>query len=365
MSKKVIFHLVYSFDTIGGLENGIINIVNNTDPNDFKHIICSLTTIGRIRYRITNNSVTYYFLNKKYGNNIFLPCMIYKILQKEAPDVVHLRNWPTMVEGFVAAKLARVRSIIYSEHGRHFESVWQNKTTKTLIIRFILQRVSSCICVSSRVATEMKELYKLTRGIEVIRNGVDMCRFSPLSPEKKKIGLGRKIVIGSVGRLEKGKKFDELIVDFLRNFKNGNLIIVGDGPERAYLENVIKDNGGRSRIRLAGNRDDVPYMLNSFDIFVLPSESEGLSNAVMEAMSCGIPIVAYDVGGTSEMVVNSKGGFLVNIGDRQGFINAITTIINDIQLMESMAKFNRQRIEEFFSINKMVSHYVSIYTGEV
>lgn len=360
-----IFHVVYSFDSIGGLENGLINIVNKIDNSSFHHVICSLTNVGDITNRIFNTNVTYYSIGKRSGNDPILPFKIYRLLKREAPDVVHLRNWPTMVEGFVAARMANIAKVIYSEHGRHFESVWHGKRLKTAIIRHILNSVDQCLCVSNDVASEMKSLYKLKRNIDVILNGVDTDKFRPIrnSMSTSKYGWASGINVGSVGRLDRGKKYHELISDF-SSYSNGdtNLIIVGDGPELDNLTVLADKANSSSHIYLAGSRDNIPELLNCFDVFVLPSESEGLSNAIMEAMSCGLPVIAYDVGGNKELLQNGKGGFLIDKNDRYDFIAKVKYLIDNKEIRQKMGMFNRQYIIDNYSLTSMVNKYATFYS---
>ncbi len=133
-SEKIIriAHVVYSFSTIGGLENGLINLLNNLDPGRFFHVVCSLTGLGNIVDRVKNHNVTYHALGKREGNDLRVPFLLWKVFRQEKINVVHLRNWATMVEGYVAARAANISKIIYSEHGRHFEDIWQKKSSSLL-----------------------------------------------------------------------------------------------------------------------------------------------------------------------------------------------------------------------------------------
>jgi hypothetical protein len=137
--EKTVCHVIHSFDHIGGAENVIISLLNNLD-NSCKHVVCSLTTIGQIKNRVNNKNVSYYALKKKEGNDPFLPYRLYKVFRKENVSVVHLRGWATLLEGYLAAKLSRVPRIIYSEHGRHFEDVWNNKKLNIIVKRFLFSQ---------------------------------------------------------------------------------------------------------------------------------------------------------------------------------------------------------------------------------
>ncbi|NIA09571.1 MAG: glycosyltransferase [Nitrospiraceae bacterium] len=362
--KRRIAHVLYSFSSIGGLENGLVNILNYLDSAKFEHVVVSLTGLGSIRQRVTAENVKYFALDKPEGNDMTLPFRLYRIFRKEKVDVVHLRNWATMVEGYVAARLAGAPCLIYSEHGRHFEDVWQKKRLKTAVHCFILNHVDVTLCVSKTVADEMKKLYRLRRDVRVILNGVDTERFKPLSKTEARRKLGfdpESKIIGSVGRLDKGKNFDQLIIDFLSTVDFGQLVIVGDGPERDKLKSIINKHYTRNRVILTGHLNDVPVVLNCFDLFVLPSGSEGLSNVVLEAMACGLPVIAYDVGGNKELIVNEKGGYLVDLNNRTGFSKAIESLMRDPVLRKQMGDYNRARVSKNFSVKNMAALYSAMY----
>lgn len=366
-NKITIFHLLNRFDIIGGLENGVINLVNQLLPGRFRHVICSLTSLGDIAERVRAENVIYYQLNKSDGNDLRIVFKIYRILKKEYVDVVHLRNWVTMVEGYIAAKMAGITRIIYSEHGRHFEDLDNKKRAATWIKKFIFKDVDVLLSVSDVLGREMKNRYQIKRPITVIHNGVDREKFKPKSTIeiRKKYGWSEcDVIIGSVSRIDKGKNYEQLIIDFLSKRGESRLIIVGDGPEEGMVKQLVADQDKEGRVLLLGNREDVPDLLNCFNVFAFPSLSEGLSNVVLEAMSCGLPIVAYDAGGNRELIIDQKGGYLIKLGNNIKFIDAIEQIIENKNNQEIMGWFNRNKILKEFSLDNMVDSYSSIYSVE-
>lgn len=366
MPKKIkIVHVVYSFDKIGGLENGLINIINMLDKRYFSHVICSLTTIGSIRNRISVDNVEFYQLRKKPGNDVLLPAKLFKIFKKETPDIVHLRNWATMVEGFIASKLSDINTIIYSEHGRHFEDISDNKIIVSGIHRYVLNNVSTALSVSREVSQEMFDLYRMKQPVKTILNGVDTFKFRKFDKKtsRKKLGFQTdQKIVGSVGRLVKEKCFDNLIIDFLSNCNKGQLCIVGEGPEYQNLQNIISINKGLDRIRIVGHSDNIPTYMNCFDVFALPSKSEGLSNVLLEAMSCGLPIVAYNVGGNKELVTDQRGGYLVESDQRKEFIKKIKKLFEFSRIIPGMGQYNRAKVTRKFSLEIMIEKYSHLYT---
>lgn len=365
MSKKItICHVVFSFDAIGGLENGVINLVNGLNTNRFQHVICALTCCGDIQHRIEASNVTYIELHKKEGNDISLPFLLSRLFKQYKIDVVHLRNWPTMVEGFVGAKIAGIQRVIYSEHGRHFEEIVQKKFLKYHIKKYIFNHVSVLLTVSNEVKNEIRRLYKTKRDIRVIQNGVDHLRFRPIKKDSVRHRLGFKpsdAILGTVSRLVKGKNLHGLIHEFAQRCNEKTLLIIGDGPERRALEHLVQSLSLNERVKLLGNRNDIPELLNCLDIFLLPSLSEGLSNVVIEAMACGIPVGAFDTGGNLELIDHEKGGVLVPLNKMSELISLTFFILDNKNNAKTMGIYNRKKIEAEFVIDKMIRAYNHMY----
>lgn len=362
--KINICHLVFSFDAIGGLENGLINIINHSDPELFCHTICSLTLCGTIKTRVKNNHVRYIELNKKEGNDPKLPFALSKIFKRWKIDIVHLRNWPTMVEGFLGARIAGIKQIIYSEHGRHFGEIAQGKWLKYHIKKFIFTRVSVLLTVSNEVKREIQDLYRLNTKILVIRNGVDLQYFR--SGQKQAIrrfhGFTENAkIMGTVSRLVPGKNLDKMIAEFSKDPGDEYFIIIGDGPERRGLERQIRDLNLKDRVILLGNREDIPELLSCLDVFVLPSKSEGLSNVVIEAMSCSLPVVAFDIGGNLELIDHCKGGSLIELNHLDQLMSSAKILMKNQPKAVEMGKYNRKKVEQQFSIELMISAYSRMY----
>ncbi len=364
MKKINICHVVYSFDSIGGLENGLINIVNGLDTNLFFHTICSLTKCGEIKARIENKNVNYVELHKSEGNDLKLPFKLSKIFKNKKIDIVHLRNWPTMVEGFIASKIAGIHKIIYSEHGRHFEEIENKQQIIYFIKKFIFNSVNVLLTISHEVAKEIHALYPLKREVKVIINGVDHKRFKKMSQKmlRKEYGFSNDdILLGTVGRLASGKNLSALIDSFYKHHsKREKLLIIGDGPKRCLLERKVAELNIGDRVLLMGNRSDIPQLLNCLNILILPSLSEGLSNVILEAMSCGLPIIAFDVGGNVEMIDHDKGGYLIELGENNALIESAIAFSKDKKKF-GFGDYNRKKIETNFTIENMRNQYTEMY----
>jgi len=367
-STIVIAHVLYSFDEVGGLENGVVNLINNLSTNRFKHIICALTRVGDLKNRVRIKDVQYYSLNKHDNNDLSLPISLWKIFRNHHVDVVHLRNWPTMVEGYTAARLANVKNVIYSEHGRHFEDIDEGRKLNTIIKKYIFNHVDLLLAVSKQLGIEMKQVYSLKRDIRVIPNGVDTDKFCPIFKPmiKKQLVLNNdELVVGTVSRLDKVKNLDRFFREAIRNNFSAKILVVGDGPEKDGLEKLVKQLGVRDQIIFLGNRQDIPEIINCMDIFILPSKSEGMSNVVLEAMSCGVPVVAFDVGGNRELIDHDLGGGLVTQNNFDDFFKKLKQLACSPEIRANMGEYNREKVVNSFSIGHMAKAYTALYDGNI
>ena len=138
-------------------------------------------------------------------------------------------------------------------------------------------------------------------------------------------------------------------------------MIVGDGPLRVTLEREITIAGLHEMVWLAGARDDVPALMQAMDCFVLPSRAEGISNTLLEAMACGLPTIATDVGGNGELITEGETGWLVPPENPHAMAAAMERISNDSSLRQAMSAAARKRVETNFSLDVMVRNYLQVY----
>jgi glycosyltransferase involved in cell wall biosynthesis len=173
-------------------------------------------------------------------------------------------------------------------------------------------------------------------------------------------------VVGSVGRLEPQKRFDLLIRAFgrlLQRRPGARLVIAGDGPERPTLENLIADLALRDSCRLVGHVDDVIGFHHSLDVFVQSSEYEGTPNVILEAMALETPVVATDVGGTSELCHPGIHGLIVAPGDVEVLTRAIGLTFSHVEARDVRVRAARRRVEQELSFERRLRRLEDIYDG--
>jgi glycosyltransferase involved in cell wall biosynthesis len=318
--------------------------------------------------RINPKRARIIILRQKDGRAYFLPLKLASVFFKMKVDIVHTHNYYTGVYGIPAAKLLRI-PVIHGEHGFNYdqetEDISKKKGERWLClladhVTSVSKRLKDKTCGDLRIA-ESK--------VTVITNGVDFEKFSQktdVATQKEKHGIdpGTRVV-GSVGRLNYQKNYKLLLRAFAdvtnQTRKNIQLLLVGEGPERKNLENLAIELNISRNIKMIGERNDIPEIISIMDIFVLPSFLEGMSNTILEAMCAGIPVVASDVGGNSELVENGKSGFLFESNLLEGLKECIGKLASDDSLRKSMGERGKKIAEEGFSVPVMVKKYEQIY----
>jgi sugar transferase (PEP-CTERM/EpsH1 system associated) len=204
-----------------------------------------------------------------------------------------------------------------------------------------------------------------------IYNGVDMTRFKPAERAARDVlpagfAAPNSVVIGTVGRLSGEKDQANLIAAFARARRSTaspelRLVLVGDGPLQENLREHARALGIAEQVWFAGPRSDVAEVLRAFDVFVLPSLGEGISNTILEAMACGRPVIATRVGGNPELVLEQQSGLLVPAADPDALAAAMVRYARDPALRQQHGAAGRARIEREFSMEAMVARYREVY----
>jgi len=221
----------------GGLENGVVNIVNGLDPSRFRSSLCCLQSAGGFASRVRAPDVSIHEMGLGRGNDYRLPWRLAWLFRRTRPDIVHTRNLEAFFYGFLGAKLAGVRTLIHSEHGRTFPDKWHRLWVQRLFSRY----TTTVFAVSEQLKRDLvREVGLPAARIEVLYNGVDLSRCAPTDREsvRRRLDAGAgDIVIGSVGRLVPVKNYPLLLRAAQGLVANATIIIVfvGDGPERTAL----------------------------------------------------------------------------------------------------------------------------------
>ena len=357
----MIAHVLYKL-SVGGLENGVVNLVNHLPSSRFRHVIISLTEVTDMARRITNKDVTCFALGKRTGMDLPAYIRLWRILKDIRPDIVHTRNLGTL-DGQASALLAGVPYRIHGEHGRDLRNLDGSRKRDMWLRRMFNPIIHRYVALSEDIRCWLVRNGIPERKIVQIYNGVDTIKFSPrtVMPERD------VLVIGTVGRLQGEKDQLTLIRAFHRCLQwkdtchDIQLCIIGDGPLRQDVERLIRELDLWDSVTLLGDRDDIPDQLKTFDLFVLPSLTEGISNTILEAMATGLPVIATNVGGNPELVCDGQTGSLVPPADPEAMAQAIIRYLDQPEMRIAHGLAGRKRAVESFSMASMVEAYEELY----
>jgi glycosyltransferase involved in cell wall biosynthesis len=233
--------------------------------------------------------------------------------------------------------------------------------------RLVLRRFARVVAVSDAVRERLQRSGVPTRRIEFIRNGIDTEPFA-LTRKTSNPGNSNPLVVGLVGRLSWEKGIDVFLqaaARVLSEVPHTKFTVVGEGPDRKQLENLIDTLGITASVSLAGRRDDMPAVYGSFDIMVSSSRQEGLPMAILEGMACGLPLVATSVGEVSSVVRDGETGILLSPGDPEALASAITALLRDSEKRRRLGSAARHLVESEYSAERMASEYLFVYRDAI
>ncbi len=374
-SRISVMHLLYRFD-VGGLENGVVNLINGMDGARFRHTVVALDEcVPAFCDRVTRADVRFVSLHKPPGHGVKLYPKLFRLFREQAPAIVHTRNLAAL-EAMVPARVAGVPVRVHGEHGWDTSDPLGQSRKFQLMRRMYSPFVQRYVALSGQIERYLHERVGIAANrIERICNGVDSIRFQPAADGRAVLpgtpfDTRDAVIVGTVGRLQAVKDQLNLVRAFaIARARGGEaaealrLVIAGDGPLRTVIEDEIRAADIGKVVWLAGERRDVPEVMRSLDVFVLPSQAEGISNTILEAMASGLPVIATAVGGNGELVAEGESGSLVPAANSVALADALLCYAADAALRKKQGAAGRRRIEEQFSLDAMVARYTGLYEG--
>ena len=370
--RPLVMHVLHRFDT-GGLENGVVNLINHMPPDAYRHMVVSLTEVTDFRQRLRRGDVECIALHKPPGHGARLYPRLWQLLRQCRPAIVHTRNLAALEMQF-AAWAARVPVRIHGEHGRDVEDLDGSSLRHQRLRRLYSPFVHSYVALSQDLAGYLSGRVGIELGrVHQIYNGVDAQRFHPPSGAPQPIagapfGAPDHWLVGTVGRMQTVKNQILLVRAFVRMLElqpglreRARLIMVGDGPLRGQVQSILEQANAADLAWLPGELGNVPAVMRGLQCFVLPSLAEGVSNTILEAMASGLPVVATDVGGNRELVVHGVSGEVVPSGDVDAMAAALQRQAADPLRAAAMGHAGRDAVEGRFSLQAMVAAYQSLY----
>lgn len=362
-----IVHVVHRFDT-GGMENGMVNLFNALPPQRYRHTVVALTGYSDFRQRISAQAVEFHALQRAPGHGLGWAARLWKLLRQLKPDLVHTRNLAALEAQFVAAA-AGIRATVHGEHGRDVFDLHGRNWKYNLLRRAARPLVSNYIAVSQDLETWLRLTIRVPpHKLHQIYNGVDSAKFHPREGARPAFAHPESIVFGSVGRMVEVKDYPMLARAFIQlvhrqpeRAERARLVIVGEGPARGVCQALLQQAGLAHLAWLPGERDDIAEIMRAFDVFVLPSKNEGISNTVLEAQASGLPVIATAVGGNVELVKADVNGMLVAPGDINDMAQALLGYLDSPARIAEHGGQARRQAEQRFSIAAMAEAYARVY----
>lgn len=366
---KIVF--VITGTGVGGAEKVLYHTSRFLDFSRYVPSVCSLKEKGAMARQLEDAGIEVHSLAMADGDGFagWLASLqaLFRLagyLLQARPTIVHSFLFRANILSRIAACLARVPLVISSVRVMGGE-----KNCYHTVERLTSFMVDHYITVSERVKEHLIRMAGVPAGkITTIYNGVspdECCPRHPPGSEGLPYGLkAHHRVLLAVGRLHRQKGYDVLMRAFAavqKEYPTLKLLIIGEGEDENHLKNLAKSLDLTEQVIFTGMLKDSGRILRRAEVFILPSLWEGMPNALLEAMAAGIPVVATEVGGVPELVLQGATGILVPPGDADALARAITDLCGDPAKARSMGEAGRKRVEEHFSLAAMLDATERLY----
>lgn len=353
--------------TIGGAENMVVSLSNALDESQFG-VFLSVRKDGPVSLKLKNRDQSYVIEKNKVFDLIHLYKLI-NFIRKHNINIIHAHLFGTNLYGFIAAKLTGVK-IIQTIHGE-----WDFASSKRrLAYNFMKKHVDMFVVVSDFLETNFINKLNIPKEkICTIYNGIDSKAQNKLSSNlalKKQLGIETSShVVGSIGNIKPVKGYEFLIQSakkIVKYFPKIIFIIVGEVTEnnklyKSKLDKMIDEFGLVQNIKFLGLRSDISDILTLLDLFVMPSKSEGLSLALLEAMAAEKIIVTTSVGGNCQLIKNNKNGILIPPENAEALSDEIINVLKKKDSLEYLGANAKNLVDKQYSNKIMMNKYSKLY----
>ena len=374
--RPLVLHVMYRFDT-GGLENGVVNLINHMPADAYRHAILALTEVTDFRERIHRSDVGFHSLHKPPGHGLWQYGKLYRLFRQLRPAIVHSRNLAAL-EVQAPAWAAGVPVRIHGEHGRDVEDLDGSNITYQRVRRLYKPFVHHYVALSRDLDAYLVGKVNVPREkITQAYNGVDTECFYPAANGPLPIAgcpfdPEQHWLVGTVGRMQtvKGqvmlaRAFGLALLQAPALKSRLRLIMVGEGPLREQAQGVLNTAGVGQLAWLPGARKDVADIMRGLHAFALPSLAEGISNTILEAMASSLPVIATAVGGNADLVAHGQTGYIVPAANPQAMADQLISLASNPGAARRMGQAGRLRVLNSFSMQAMVSTYQGVYDHQL
>jgi glycosyltransferase involved in cell wall biosynthesis len=303
------------------------------------------------------------------GALIFLSCIAaYLIRQRKNYSIIHAFQigYTSFLSILMGMSLRKPTVLKLASSGSGGDIKRAKRTAWGSLCLLMAKKASRIISVSTTVEQELLDEQVSPAIIAAIANGVDVHRYDRHMDQikmRKRMSMPEVHTIIFTGRLSPEKGVDVLVRAFatLVQSQPCRLLIIADGPERKNVVRLIKEYKVSDSVMLHSEVEDVAPYLAASDVFVLPSRFEGLSNALLEAMACGLPVVSTRVGGSKDLIQDGVNGLLVDVDNEEHLAGTMGRVLGDRQLAESLGKNARETVKARHDIGTIADAYLSLY----
>lgn len=361
-----VMHLITTLG-VGGAENMLLKVLPNLKNENIVYSILDNKDLNKkIGYKLEKKGITVKYLGLRFFN---LPKVIFdfrKAIKKEKPDILNTYLIHSNLFGRLFGKLFGVKKVICSVRNKHIDKPLLN----------FLDRLSSfmvdCYTPNSPAVADflIKNQKISSKKIKVIANGIEIEKFNinvDKKNKKKELKITNKFIVGCVAKLrkQKGHKFlFKAAQKVIKIYPDIVFLIIGDGIERDNLMNMSKRLKIDKNVLFLYERQDVPQLLQTMDLFVLPTLYEGMSNAILEAMASKCTILTTNIEENKVLITNNKEGILVPPKNSKLLANNLIRLIKNTKLRKELGEKAYKRVVEQYSIKKTIKLYGELYKNE-
>lgn len=343
---------------MGGGQWSLYYLIKHLNKESF-HPIVLCPEEGKLseKMRGLGADVVYLNIGRIRHMNLFVVLKLISIIKKHGINIVHTDSTTETFYAGIAVQIMRIPLVWHirvSESAGHLDRLLSLLSDRLILVAKALSSRFKWLEGSSKLA--------------VVHNAVDLEEFDSFTSRssiRKEFGIrDSEIVLVCIGRIEE-RKGQEYLVNAMKHVDNARLVIIGKKNEVYFkkLKEITEEYGLSDRIIFTGHRKDIPSILREIDIMVMPTFTEGFSRVILEAMATGKPVIATDVGGTPEAVIDGVTGYIVPTRDSLALTNRINELVNDGKKREEMGRAGRTRVEEKFSMKDCIKKVEGIYSG--
>ena len=351
--------------SIGGAQTALYRLLKGMNRERYDlHVVCLYNGDSYIAEQIRALSIPVYDLGMDSKVRLDAFVRLFWYLKSDKPSILHTWMFHANIPGRLIGRFARVPVIISSER-----TMGQEGFIRRLFNRVTVSLVDRVICVSRSVADFAAQTIKIPKSkLLVVPNGITLAEYDNL-PGRESARAAFKldahaVIIGAIGRPRPVKGYEILLDAFARVAlvdSTAHLLFVGEGPSRLILKTKVSSLGLNERVTFLDDQIDITRLLPAINLLAIPSLFEGMPNVALEAMAAGLPIIATSVGGTPEVVVDGKTGYLVPPRNPDALADAILKLLDNPDLCLRMGRAGRERVKKHFSIERTIKKTEQIY----